>query len=336
VCSSDLSLNRTNDSDWFSLPPSTELITFIADREGSAHAFTGRSLLPSDIEFDTVKWDEINEFSVRSIDNAGAVSQIASHQWFVKRQQSKVLFLNDYFGPNSQSTASLHLQLLSSVGIDVVDYMDISDGFATGGRRVDLSSAFPNRSLAAPTINTMLSQWDHIYWISDNLDRNIGYALEMTFDFFKNGGTMFVNIPTKVLFDDNPVLEFLPFERVQPIPQGQQSFIIQNNAEVTATESVPNAPYLRFRRNLLASFPIIPFGETVQLFNAPFRTRNAAGRVNDFSGTSLISAMNPEQTILFFGIDLTEFDTAQRGNLPASDLTRLIELTTRDILKFEQ
>lgn len=340
----EIALNDDSETAWIEIAPTTELLTFIVNEDGITNGFIGRSLQETEVAFDNIQFDATNTFYVRSIDNAGAVSQVAQFEWFVKRQRSRVLFLNDYFGPNSQSTANTHLELLRSVGIEVVDYMNISDGTSFGGQRVQLSSAFPNRSLAAPTINTMLAQWDHIYWISDNLDRNIGYALELTFEFFQNGGTMFVNIPTKVLFDDNPILEFLPFQRVQPVPPGQQSFIVQNNAEVTATESVPDAPYLRFRRNLLASYPIIPFGETVQLFNAPFRTRNAAGRINDFDGSNLISAMNPEQTILFFGIDLTEFDTEERevtrsGErviLPASDLSRLIELTTRDILKFEQ
>jgi hypothetical protein len=81
----------------------------------------------------------------------------------------------------------------------------------------------------------------------------------------------------------------------------------------------------------------------LELFNAPFQTRSALGRITDYEGPNLISAMNPEQTILFFGIDLTEFDTNERTisrsgeqvTLPASDLTRLIQFTTRDILKFE-
>jgi hypothetical protein len=339
----EISLNSTSDADWKEIAPNTQLLTMIIDEDDKANVFIGRSLLNADLSFQQIRWNANNTFYVRSIDNAGAVSPVIQYEWFIKKKQSNVLFLNDYFGPNSQSVANLHMELLRSVGIDRVDYIDISDGSAIGGNRVVLSSAFPNRSLAAPTINRMLAQWDHIYWVSDNLDRNIGYALELTFDFFQNGGTMFVNIPTKVLFDDNPVLEFLPFERVQPVPQGQQSFIISNNAEVSATIAVPNAPYLRFRRNLLASFPIIPFGETVELFNAPFRTRNAAGIINNFQGSNLISAMNPEQTILFFGIDLTEFDINERTilrsgeqvTLPASDLTRLIQFTTRDILKFE-
>ena len=339
----EISLNDSLNG-WKSLDPQSELVTFITGPEGISEVFLGRALIETDVTFETINWDAENHFYVRSFDNAGAQSELISFTWFVKKQKSNVLFLNDYFGPNSESVANLHIQLLKSVGIENVDNINISDGNAIGGRRVTLSSAFPNRALAAPTINKMLAQWDHIYWVSDNLDRNIGYALELTFEFFEQGGNMFINIPTKVLAEDNPVLEFLPFQSVQSVPPGQQSFIIQNNSEVTATDAVQNAPYLRFRRNLLAIYPIIPFGETVELFNAPFRVRNAIGFVNDFEGSNLISAMNPEGTIFYLGMDLTEFDRQERTvtrsgeqvTLPASDLTGFLRYATRDILKFEQ
>ncbi|MCH8494521.1 MAG: hypothetical protein LAT57_02675, partial [Balneolales bacterium] len=175
---------------------------------------------------------------------------------------------------------------------------------------------------------------------SDNLDRNIGYALEMTLEFFENGGTMFVNIPSKILFDDNPVLEFLPFERIQQPPAGR-TFILQNNSVVTGLRSEFETPYLRFRRNLVDSYPVVPFSETVRLFEAPYRTRVPfPPSTTDFDGTKLISAVNPDNSVLFFGIDLNEFDREERvvsgETLPASNLSALIELTCIDILNFEQ
>lgn len=341
----EIALNDISTSEsWKVLDAATQLATFRTDAQGVTTVTTGRALNQTDVSFQTLNRNSDNTLYIRSIDNAGAVSEIQQFTWYVKEQTSRILFLNDYFGPNSQVIANQHLNVLRSIGIDKVDYLDISDGTATGGRRVILSAALPDRSLGAPTINKMLAEWDHIYWVSDNLDRNIGYALELTLEFFANGGTMFVNIPTKVLFDDNPVLEFLPFERVEPVPQGQQSFIIQNNSLVSATPEVSDLPYLRFRRNLIATYPIVPFGETVELFEAPFRIRNVIGAVNEFDGSKLISAMNPEQTILFFGIDLSEFDTQERtvtqgGQqvvLPASDLQGLIRYTSIDILGFQQ
>ena len=54
--------------------------------------------------------------------------------------------------------------------------------------------------------------------------------------------------------------------------------------------------------------------------------------------------MNPEGTIFYLGMDLTEFDRQERTvtrsgeqvTLPASDLTGFLRYATRDILKFEQ
>lgn len=337
----EFAINDT--SSWFAVDPDIQLLTFRSDDSQATvntEVFTGRAATTTDIRLNSVVTDSDNTLYLRAVDNAGALSAVIEHEWYVKRQRSRVLLLNDYFGPNSAATETLHRNLLASVGITEVDYINITDGTATGGRRVILSRAFPNRALVVPTINKMMAEWDHIYWISDNLDRNIGYALEMTLEFFENGGTMFVNIPSKILFDDNPVLEFLPIERIQSPPPGR-TFILQNNSVVAGLRSEFETPYLRFRRNLVDSFPVVPFGETVRLFEAPYRTRVPfPPSTTDFDGTKLISAVNPDNSVLFFGIDLNEFDQNERvvsgETLPASNLSALIEITCIDILKFEQ
>jgi hypothetical protein len=339
---------------WNRLDPQTQLLTFRTNDTGSpavTQVFTGRTATRTDIALQSVLPDSENTFFVRAIDNAGAVSPIRSHRWYVKRQTSNVLFFNDYSGPNSSNVANLHLQLLQGIGIPNIDVVNITDGLATGGRRVPLSRAFPDRALAAPTTNMMLAEWDHIYWISEDLDRNIGYALEMTVQFFEKGGTMFVNIPTKSVLDDNPVLEFLPFESIQPAPPGR-TFFIANNTTLSATQeaidfinqpgtSTTAPPYLRFRRNQTSLFPVVPFGETIKLFEAEFQTRVPfPPSTTPYDGTKIVSAVNPNNSLLFFGIDITEFDREPRQvgieMLPASDLLGLLRLTCVDILKFEQ
>jgi hypothetical protein len=329
----EFAINDTLSSNsWKALEPTTQLLTLRVDDtipNPVATVFTGRSAISSDITINTINIDGENTFYIRSFDNAGAVSQTISYTWFIKKQTSRILFLNDYAGPGTQTAANLHLGILSDIGISQVDYLNISDGLTIAGRRVPLTQAFPNRSLAAPTINKMLAEWDHIYWISDNLDRNIGYAFELTLEFFERGGTMFINIPTKILFEDNVLLQFLPFQRVQTVPQGQSTFIVANQALLIPTSEVNNPPVLRFRRNLLASFPVIPLGETIELFEAPFRVRNAIGITSDYNGPKVISAMNPDQSILYFGIELSEF-TAD------SDLDRLVEFVCVETLGFRQ
>jgi len=328
----EVAMNDT--TEWQSLPIDVTFLTVRIDDTvdpATTEVFLGRALNTSDINFDNINVDGDNEFFIRAVDNAAAVSEPAIHEWHIKKQTSRILFLNDYSGSSSNVRAQQHIDLLAEVGINTIDYMDISDGVAQGGNRVQLSQAFPHRSLAAPTINAMLAEWDHIYWLSDDLNRNIGYAIEMTLDFFDEGGTMFINMPTRNLASDNPIFQFLPFQRMETLPSGEQSFIIQRDTVVEPNEDViSNPPFLQFSGNDISSYPLIPFGETVELFEANFRTRAAVtGAVSDFDGSKLISATNPEETILFFGIRFQNF-TAD------SELARLIEITCIETLGFQQ
>jgi hypothetical protein len=324
----EIALNDT--SQWHTVPVEIDFITLRVDdtlSEPNAQVFFGRALINSDIVFTDVNVDAENTMYVRAYDNAEASSAIITYQWFVKRQRSSVLFFNDIENPDAPNRVAQHLSLLRENGIDVVDYIDISDGNAISGQRVPFTSALPDRSLADPTTNRMLAEWDHIYWVSDNLDRNISYALEMTLDFFNKGGTMFINIPTKRISDDNPLLEFLPFERMEQLPAGQQSFIIQSNSLVTPFPGVTGIPILTIRRNLLSYYPIVPFGGSVSLYNADFRTRTPFG-TSDFNGSKVVAVTNPEQDILYFGIDFFEF-TAD------SDLSSLVRYSVIETLGFQ-
>jgi len=349
----EFAINDTSEAaSWIALDPAIQLLTFRIDdtQPGNpTQVFTGRNAISTEFQINTIETDAENTFYLRSIDNAGSVSAVRDYTWYVKRQQSNILFLNDFSGPDSQARANLHIGLLASVGITNFDYIDITDGLATGGRRVVLSQAFPNRALVVPTTNMMLAEWDHIYWISQDLDRNIGYALEMTLDFFTGGGTMFVNIPTKTVPDDNPALEFLPFERIQASPPGAPFFIAANttmnptaamqnlvNSPETSTTEIP---YLRFVRNQAGNlFPVVPFGQTVELYEAEFQTRRLfPPSTTPYDGPLGVTASSPENNLLYFGVDYHQFvDPDPDSELPQSDLTGLTRLLIIDILNFEQ
>lgn len=357
----EIALNDTSDSGWKEIELDVSFITLRVDdtsEEPMASVMIGRSAIESEITFESINLDAENEFFVRTIDNAGAISNVISHTWFIKKQRSKVLFLNDYYGFFSQDRKELHLSLLQSAGIGQVDYMDISDGEVSGGTRVPLSTAFPHRSLAEPTINMMLAEWDYIYWISDDLDRNIGYALEITSRFFDEGGKMFVNIPIELLGDRNSIYQFLPFQGVENAtydePNRSPQFRIRNCTEVNAFQSIrfDFSPELRFKENVFPTYPIIPFSESVPLFEADFSLLLANPRESaDYSGNSVISVMNSEGNLIYFGIDIDQFTTpntpeTSRNNpcedpdtgdtLPPSDLSGLIEFLTIETLGFEQ
>lgn len=357
----EVALNDTSTaSNWKELSLDIDFITLKIDDSSTnptAKILVGRSAVDSDLEFQTVNLDGENTFYIRAIDNAAAVSDVLTKTWYVKKQTSRVLFLNDYFGTEEKTAemGNMHLSLLNQVGITKVDYLDISDGEVRGGTRVPLTSALPDRSLADPTTNMILAQWDYIYWISDDLDRNIGYALELTTKFFENGGKMFINIPVEYLADRNPLFQFLPFKAVEQAayPEGGRSpeFIIDQCTVVSNNDGVSPPITLRFKQNIFPAFPIIPFQESINLFDADFGLKLANPRENaPYDGNSLIATMNSDKNIIYFGIDFNKFTTpntpeTSRNNrckdsngdlLPPSDLKELVNFLTIETLGFQQ
>lgn len=346
----EIALNDTTSEDaWKDIGLDFNLVTFRVDDTSSnptAEVFLGRSVVQSGIVFEDVNVNGDNEFFIRAVDNAAAISNVLSYEWYIKQQQSRILLLND-FQVDTESRLAFHDSLLALAGINNYDLIDISDGVASGGQRVPLSSAFPDRTLASPTTNLMLAEWDYIYWISNNLLRNVGYALEMTLDFFDNGGKMFINIPSRFLSSQDPLLQFLPIESVEAVPSGEQSFFIGNGSELQPSGQISNPPQLTIRRNRTSEHPIVPLGETIELFEAPFQVRGGFPPTEkDFDGSHLISAANPEESLLYFGIDFTEFATpensdcvseiVEEGDILCSDLDRLMELLVIDILGFQE
>jgi hypothetical protein len=349
----EIALNDTSSAgSWKELSLDVDFITLRIDDNSPdpiADVLLGRSAVESDIQFESVNVNGENEFFVRAFDNAEAVSSSSSFSWYVKQQTSKILLLNDYFGFNTEERGELHLSILDSIGISNVDYIDISDGQALGGTRVPLTNAFPDRSLAQPTINLMLAEWDYIYWISDDLDRNIGYALELTEEFFNQGGKMFINIPIEYLGDRNSLFQFLPFQGVELAsysePGRSPEFRIRSCSEVKLIGNSDYTPNLRMDANILPAYPIIPFSESINLFEAEFSLLLANPRGNaEYNGNSVVSTMNPDQSIVYFGFDLDDLATSQGDcsdpdtgeDLPPSDLPGLIEFLTIETLGFEQ
>ncbi|HBQ59640.1 MAG TPA: hypothetical protein DD671_08455, partial [Balneolaceae bacterium] len=71
--------------------------------------------------------------------------------------------------------------------------------------------------------------------------------------------------------------------------------------------------------------------------------------IEEYDGNELISTMNPDQSIVYFGIDIDEFTTEDNNSCetpestdenpqyyPPSDLSGLIEFLTIETLGFEQ
>ncbi|HBX65172.1 MAG TPA: hypothetical protein DEG32_03130, partial [Balneolaceae bacterium] len=96
----------------------------------------------------------------------GAVSSVDTLSWYIKEQQSKVLFLNDFGASNYVEVQNQHLSYLSENGI-TPDVWFINTGQPSLGT-IELSDQFP--TVIDPTLSKTLAKWDHIYWLSDDLD----------------------------------------------------------------------------------------------------------------------------------------------------------------------
>jgi hypothetical protein len=297
-------------AEWTRIPVDVSFISFrISEPAGdqtSAALYLGRNFSRSDIVLDNFRMNSENTFYIRAVDNADARSPIESFNWYIKEQTSRILFINDYAGVARQDAMNRHRQILRDIGITQFDYMETLDGVASGGQKVPLSAAFHRP--VDPTLNQVLAEWDHIYWVSDDLDRNITYALRSTIAFFENGGTMFVNIPTKTLNEDDAIFNFLPFERMERVPPGLLSFQIPNNTRLLPIDP-QNLDTLRVIRDSQSAFPLFPAGDTRRFYDAEFRTRPFFDPSLEFS--RLLVSGTADNSIIFFGYQLERIEAGE-------------------------
>jgi len=286
------------------------------ENSGVADIFLGRNYRETTLQLDGFQFDQTNTFYVRTTDAALAESEVISYEWYLKRQTSNVLVLNDDASSDSQENVEYTLSKLSGIKISA-DVLDISDGegFGSGGV-VPLSSSFPR--IINPTLNRALSQWDHIYWVSNSLQRNINYAPEILGLFFENGGTLFFNTLSRVQDSTNPLFNFLPIQRFVSIDasRGETGFRIQDNYEVRPIENGPVLSYQGGRNPGI--WPFVPFNEEDALYEAQLLKTFITGDLELYDGPGTIAAINPEGNLIYFGIPMIDFrDNGEEDNVEA-------------------
>lgn len=293
-------------SGWTVLPLETRFMSIDLPNMDSPSVagdiYFGRSFRNEGFQIDGINIDEENELYIRVFDRAGSVSPIDTARWFQKRQTSRVLMLNDISTNEKESSQQFHLSLLDSAGISTVDILDISDGTAGGGLKANRSRAFP--TITEPTLLRLLAKWDFIYWISDDLDRNISYAQEIAVDFFNNGGKMFVTIPTKGISNSDPVLNFLSINALEELPVIAVSFQIANGRPMEPLIDLPGLPILQSTTTITGVYPFTTLPSATPLYSVDFRIRTLLGR-EDFTGNETIAAKSGDGNVIYFGIDLT-------------------------------
>ena len=288
------------------------------ENEGVADVYLGRNYRASSIQLEGFQFDQTNTFYVRTTDAALAESEIQSYEWYLKRQTSNVLLLNDDASSGSQENLAYSLSKLAGINISA-DVIDISDGEGFGSNGVvPLSESLPR--IIEPTLDRVLAQWDHIYWISSSLQRNINYAPEILNRFFDSGGTVFFTTLSRVQDSSNPLLNFLPVQRYVPIDasRGENGFRIQNDYEVSPIGDGPLLTYQAGRNQGI--WPFVPFDQEDALYEAELLKTFITGGLERYNGPSTIAAINPEGNLIYFGIPLVDF----QGD-PGNDVEALLQ-----------
>ncbi len=307
----EIALNDTTAADaWKVLPIGVNFINLVLENGDTNPQFrvhTGQTFQATDVLLDNVQLDSDNTFYLRAVDQADARSEVDEITWHLKRQTSRILFLNDY-STNTEAAATLHQNLLANAGITEYDYIDISDGVVAGGFKVPFTQAFP--SVTTPTVNQTLAYWDYIYWVSNDLDRNIVYALEITEQFFENGGKMFLNIPSKFLTPDEGVFNFLPVTRMTPRPTEANNFIVVRNEPVLPVGGF-SGPELQLASNLQNRPPIQVAPGAQPLYQATFRLSLLTGGSAPFDGNSIVAARSADDNMIYFALDMRDFENNQ-------------------------
>lgn len=313
----EIAFNDTTDQSWIEIPlpegeDENQFITLVINDDGTetanADIFLGRGFRSTSLIAEGIKINDINEFFVRTTDQAEAKSEIAETEWYVKRQNSNILVLNDDGSLLSEAALEFHGSVIRELGLEF-DVWNITDGESDGGRKVRLSAAFP--SVIDPTLSLALSQWDFIYWFSNDINRNITFAQEILSDFFNEGGKLFATIPMTNLSPDDLIFSFLPVNRLATLPQFTTSFLLQEGTEVS---SLFSGPTLRTSQRLTTIVPMEPIGAARALYEADFRVRRFDGSTQDFDGVEYISILNSEENFIFFGMDLQTIDAD--NNIP--------------------
>ncbi|WP_372906612.1 hypothetical protein [Rhodohalobacter sp.] len=306
-------------------------ITDASQSEATAQVFLGRSFRETDITVDGFIPDGENTFYVRTVDLAQAQSETLEFDWYIKRQSSNILILNDDASSTSIENLNYHMSQLESLGFNF-DVVDISDGVGLEGGIVPLSESFS--SVINPTLNRALAKWDHIYHFSNNLNRNINYGQEIFEVFFEDGGTLFTNalISRDANRTDDPLYNFLAISDFVPVnpEEAEDGFIIENGAEVTSMHDAPDLIYNGGFSSRIWPFNSVP--GSIELYEADLSKRLVFGQ-KEYSGPSTIAVLNPERNVLFFGIDLTDLQVKDNSG---QDISPLLEELLINRLGFSQ
>ena len=322
----EIALNDT--TDFVLLPPEVDFVTLVAQSpqvagETTAEIFYGTNFIPSGLSVSGLRIGEDNVLWARAVDQTETASPLARFPaeeddvWFVRRQTSEVLLVNDYRRAENTRVMPFHRATLADYG-GAFDEWDLSRPFSTGNNPVIATSdALP--AAASPTLRRTLALWRYIYWVSDQTtDRVQGYNFPVAAGvidlFFEGGGRIFVQVPVKLPVDpdenqNNPAINILPLGGLITIPDSLvfNNLRIDSGSEVEPVQPVPGTgqalPRLRTTQLVTGTLPYLP-GESVPLYEADYYATRAVGGRVDWTGPETVASMSSDRRIALFALPL--------------------------------
>jgi len=323
----DISLN---DSVNFSaLPPEFDFATLVGDvdpgdpgqNETTARVFLGRGFQGTDIHIPNLLLDSDNTVYVRAVDLTDTTSTIERYTWYVKKQRSDVLYVNDWRKSKFPVLQGFHVALLQRyLPPDVsVDTWDITLPFATGAAgNVPRSELLPAN--ADPTLRQTLALYKHIYWVATNTTRsvqrnNFPFAAGVLDLFFENGGTMIVHSaitlpPNPEDNLGNPAILLLPLTSLITFPDTlRQQLRLRPGATVTPVGQPPGVgtmlPQLSISSFNINTLPYVVGGtNTIPLYEASYTFVSSSNNQGPWTGPSTVASISADQRIALFAVPL--------------------------------
>jgi hypothetical protein len=295
----EIAFNST-DAEWLRIPVEENFLHFDVNAQGEAAIFLGESFRSSSLTTSGININSENTFYIRVVDQALRTSEIKAFRWYVKNQESRLLILNDDASNDGQQRLASYLEVLSSIGYSY-DLWNINDGEANS----PISEAFPKTT--EPTLLKTVDKWDAIIWFTNDIERNLRFAQNITRDFFDNGGKMLVTGPIKRLGDGDPLLNFIPIASYGVLTGLQTGFVLNNNSAITPVE--PTAPTLANRGRINTITPFLEAPGSKAVYTTTFRATTILGSTQPYNGPSTISVLNPEGNFLLFGFEPADVTT---------------------------
>lgn len=315
----EISLNDT--LNFISLPSDFSYITLVGDVDKNdpnqsvtdAQVFSGRGFQTTGITIPGLRLGAENTFYARAVDQTDTTSVRVEHSWFVKKSNSRILFVKDHRSGAAAAAlrASYHLQILREFlpPDTAIDLWDISEPYAQVR-----SPLLP--PTAEPALEQLFTGYDYIYWIASNSTNsvtanNFPFAAGVLGEFLTRGGRIFVQSPVQIPPTEeesvgNPAIVVLPLSDFITFPDSLTNTMrITSNSLFTPSAGATTLPELRSRSTILGTLPyIVDSGSERALLEGQYQYRTRSGSSGVWFGSNTVASISTDQQVALLAIPL--------------------------------